>query len=456
MTATENVRTENKMGTAPVLPLILSMSFPAMLSMLVQALYNVVDSYFVSQLSENALTAVSLAFPMQNLLIAIAVGTGVGINSLVARRLGEKDQLAADNAAAHGLLLGLVNWVLFLVIGLFFAGPFIGAFTDIPDIFSMGSQYLSCVCIFSFGVCIEVNVEKTLQATGNMIWPMVFQLTGAVINIILDPIFIFGFLGVPAMGVLGAAVATVIGQILSMILALSVLFLGKNHAVAVKWREFRLSLQTVRNIYAVGLPSIIMQAIGTVMTVCMNAILIRFTETAVAVFGVYFKIQSFVFMPVFGLNQGVMPIMGYNFGAKNRKRMMEALRYGMLIALGIMLAGFLLFQFLSPQLLSIFNASEQMLAIGVPALRIISICFVPAAISILISTMFQAVGKGIYSMYVSVLRQLAVLVPAAFLLAGIGLEAVWFSFPIAEVFGFGSSIFLFLRLKKKVLSQLPG
>lgn len=228
------------------------------------------------------------------------------------------------------------------------------------------------------------------------------------------------------------------------------------HAVTVKWREFRFSSQTVRNIYAVGLPSIVMQAIGTVMTVCMNAILIRFTETAVAVFGVYFKIQSFVFMPVFGLNQGVMPIMGYNFGARNRRRMTEALKYGMLIALGIMLVGLLIFQFLSSQLLGIFNASEQMLTIGVPALRIISICFVPAAVSILISTLFQAVGKGLYSLYVSVLRQLVVLVPAAFLLSAVGLEAVWFSFPIAEVFGLGSSIFLFLLLRKKVLNQLPA
>lgn len=456
MTAAENIRNENKMGTAPVFPLILSMSFPAMLSMLVQALYNVVDSYFVAQISENALTAVSLAFPIQNLLIAIVVGTGVGINSLVARRLGERNQLAADNAAAHGLILGVFNWVLFLIMGLFFAGPFMEAFTDIPDILSMGTQYLSCVCIFSFGVCVEVNVEKTLQATGNMIWPMIFQLTGAVINIILDPIFIFGLLGVPRMEVLGAAVATVIGQIVSMVLALVVLFVGKKHAVTVKWREFRFSSQTVRNIYAVGLPSIVMQAIGTVMTVCMNAILIRFTETAVAVFGVYFKIQSFVFMPVFGLNQGVMPIMGYNFGARNRRRMTEALKYGMLIALGIMLVGLLIFQFLSSQLLGIFNASEQMLTIGVPALRIISICFVPAAVSILISTLFQAVGKGLYSLYVSVLRQLVVLVPAAFLLSAVGLEAVWFSFPIAEVFGLGSSIFLFLLLRKKVLNQLPA
>lgn len=453
--STDQVK-ENKMGTQPVLKLIITMSLPAMFSMLVQALYNIVDSYFVSMISENALTAVSLAFPIQTLLIAFAVGTAVGINSLVSRRLGEKKNEEADSAATHGLLLGVGNWVIFAVIGLLFSNLFFRSFTDINEIVSMGTDYMSIVCIFSFGVFIEVNIEKTLQATGNMIFPMVFQLIGAITNIILDPLFIFGvdWLGLPAMGVAGAAIATVIGQILSMIVALFVILVGK-HEVKISFRHFRPQWKTIKNIYAVGLPSIIMQAISSVMTIGMNAILISFTETAVAVFGVYFKLQSFIFMPVFGLTHGVMPIMGYNFGARKKKRLLLALKLGCIIALCIMAIGTLIFWICPDLLLSIFQASPTMLEIGCPALRIISICFIPAALGILFSTLFQSIGSGISSLIISLLRQLVVLLPAAFLLSNLGLNAVWFAFPLAEVFSLAASILIFTHLNKKMIQPMP-
>lgn len=444
---------QNKMGSAPMLGLILSMSLPAMFSMLVQALYNVVDSYFVAKLSENALTAVSLVFPIQNLLIAVGVGTAVGINSLISRRLGEGRREEADRAATHGIILGLLNWVLFALFGLFCSRLFIGAFTSTAEVVEMGTQYMSIVCIFSIGIFVEVNIEKTLQATGNMIYPMVFQLIGAVTNIVLDPIFIFGMFGMPKMGVAGAAVATVAGQILAMIVAAVVIFL-KEHEVTISFRGFRVNWNTVRNIYAVGFPAIIMQSIGSVMVMGMNAILIAFTETAVAFFGVYFKLQSFVFMPVFGLTQGVMPIMGYNYGARKKARLMSALKIGSVIALVIMACGMALFWAIPDGLLTIFNASEQMLAIGVPALRTISLCFLPAALGILFSTLFQAVGHGVSSLIISVLRQLVVLLPAAFLLAQIGLQPIWYALPIAEGFSLLASILLFVRMYRKTIKTM--
>ena len=436
-----------------MLGLILSMSLPAMFSMLVQALYNVVDSYFVAKLSENALTAVSLVFPIQNLLIAVGVGTAVGINSLISRRLGEGRREEADRAATHGIILGLLNWVLFALFGLFCSRLFIGAFTSTAEVVEMGTQYMSIVCIFSIGIFVEVNIEMTLQATGNMIYPMVFQLIGAVTNIVLDPIFIFGMFGMPKMGVAGAAVATVAGQILAMIVAAVVIFL-KEHEVTISFRGFRVNWNTVRNIYAVGFPAIIMQSIGSVMVMGMNAILIAFTETAVAFFGVYFKLQSFVFMPVFGLTQGVMPIMGYNYGARKKARLMSALKIGSVIALVIMACGMALFWAIPDGLLTIFNASEQMLAIGVPALRTISLCFLPAALGILFSTLFQAVGHGVSSLIISVLRQLVVLLPAAFLLAQIGLQPIWYALPIAEGFSLLASILLFVRMYRKTIKTM--
>ncbi len=448
----ENVQS-NKMGTAPMFRLIISMSLPAMFSMLVQALYNVVDSYFVAQISEDALTAVSLVFPIQTLLIAVAAGTGIGINSLVSRRLGEQRQEAADSAASHGVVLALVSWVLFVLVGLFVTEPFFMLFTSDAGIAGMGADYMRIVCIASFGVFVEINLEKTLQATGNMIYPMMFQLVGAITNMILDPAFIFGFWFIPAMGVAGAAIATVIGQIFSMLVAIYVIA-KKDHDVHISLRGFRVNWTTVKDIYAVGFPSIIMQSIGSVLVMGLNGILVTFSSTAVAVLGVYYKLQSFVFMPVFGLTHGVMPIMGYNFGARNKQRLLSALKIGCVVALVIMAFGTVLFWCAPDWLLSIFNASADMLSIGIPALRIISLCFIPAALGILFSTIFQAVGKGMYSLVISILRQLVVILPVAYFLAKLGLGYVWYAFPIAELVSFIASLVLYYVLYQKQIRTL--
>ena len=446
---------QNKMGTAPILPLIFSMSLPAMFSMLVQALYNIVDSYFVAQVSEKALAAVSLAFPLQNLLIAFAVGTAVGVTSLISRRLGQGLQEEANAAATHGILLAVATWVLFALYGAFFSTPFFHLFETDPEIIQMGDTYISICCVFSFGVFVEICLERTLQATGNMIWPMIFQLIGAVTNIIMDPILIFGWFGLPAMGVAGAAIATVMGQILAMVVAALVVTFGK-HDVHVSFRRFRLSWRTIKDIYVVGIPSIVMQSIGTVMTMALNGILSGFSTAAYTVFGIYFKLQSFVFMPVFGLNQGLLPILGYNYGARNRKRMMTAFRDGCAIALVIMAAGMAVFLAAPQWLLSIFNASAELLEIGIPALRIICTCFLFAALGIVCSTLFQAVGKGVYSLIVSLMRQLAALVPAAWILAKVTQQVVfvWWAFPIAECVSLVVSLLFFLRLYNKEIKHL--
>jgi putative MATE family efflux protein len=431
----------------PIFRLIVTMSIPAILSMMVQAMYNIVDSYFVAQISEDALTAVSLVFPVQILLIAVAVGTGVGLNSLIARRLGENRGEEADQAATHGLLMGVLNGLLFFLVGVFCSGPFLSSFTSDPELVAMGSTYMRIVCMYSFGVCIEINIEKILQATGNMVFPMMFQLIGAVTNMLLDPIFIFGLIGMPAMGVKGAAVATVIAQIFAMVVALLVLFF-KKHEVEIKFQSFRINWNIVRNIYAVGLPAIVMQSTGSAMVVGMNAILIGFTGTAVAVFGAYFKLQSFVFMPVFGLNQGLMPVMGYNYGAGKNHRLLSTVKIGCIIAAAIMGVGVAAFWIVPDRLLMIFNASDYMLQIGVPALRTISLCFLPAAFGIVFSTTFQAVGDGVKSLIISLLRQLVVLLPCAYLMSHIGLDAVWYAFPIAESVSLAASIFFYCRLKR--------
>lgn len=451
----EKSQAQNRMGSAKMLPLIFSMALPAMFSMLVQALYNIVDSYFVSQVSEKALAAVSLAFPIQNLLIAFGVGTAVGVTSLISRRLGQGRREEAGAAAVHGILLGIATWLVFAVYGGFFTTPFFQMFESDPEIVVMGDQYISICCVFSFGSFVVIMLEKILQATGNMLWPMVFQLVGALVNILLDPVFIFGYFGLPALGVTGAAVATVAGQILSMIFA-AVVMAVRPHEITISFKGFRLSWATVKNIYAVGLPAIVMQAIGTVMNMAMNAILSGFSTAAYTVFGLYFKLQSFVFMPVFGLTQGLLPIMGFNFGAKNKKRMLLALFQGCLIALVIMTVGMLVFLLLPDKLLGIFNASPELLAIGVPALRTICSCFVFAALGIVSSTLFQAVGKGSYSLVVSLMRQLVVLVPAAWLLARIfgEVNVVWWSFPIAETVSMAASVVFFLRLYQREIKDL--
>ena len=423
----------DKMGTMPVGKLLFSMSVPAIFSMLVQSLYNVVDSIFVAQVSEDALVAVSIAFPLQMLIIALALGVGVGTNALIARRLGEKRREEANIAANTGIVLSLINMALCRLVGLFLAKPFVGLFTQDAAIFTMGSQYLMIVMVFSVGVMIEMTCSRVLQATGNMIVPMISQLIGAITNIILDPIFIFGYFGVPKMGVAGAAVATVIGQILAMIFVLIVLKVGTHEVDIAPWRHHP-QMQAAKDIYRVGIPTFVMNAIGSLTTTAMNAILMGFSATAVAVLGIYFKLQSFVFMPIFGLNQGAMPILGYNYGAADEKRFTRTLALSFGVALAIMVIGTVLFWTMPEMLLKLFNGSDQMLQLGSYALRVLALCFLPAACSIIMTTMFQALGKGMMSLVMSLLRQLVFIIPLAWILGQLGgLGAVWFCYPAAEL-----------------------
>lgn len=453
MSQTENAK-ENKMGTMPVNRLLLSMSLPMMISMLVQALYNIVDSIFVSYINEDALTAVSLAFPIQSLLIAFGVGTGVGVNAILSRSLGERDFETADKSAENGLFLAAATYLVFLVVGLFIAKPFYLSQTKDERIVEYGVQYLSIVCIFSIGMLLQMMLEKLLQSTGKTLFTMITQSVGAVINIIFDPILIFGLCGFPKMGVAGAAAATIFGQCVAGFLALF-FNLKFNHEIRLRIKGFRPDLHIIGKIYAVGVPSIVMQAIGSVMTYGMNRILIGFTSTATAVFGVYFKVQSFVFMPVFGLNNGMVPIIAYNYGAGRRDRVIKTVRLAVCYAILIMAVGLAIFQ-LAPQfLLGLFNASDHMLSIGVPALRIISLGFLLAAFGIVSSSFFQALGNGVYSMFVSLTRQLIVLLPAAWFLSLSGnVTAVWWAFPIAEVCSFVLSLIFTFRINKKVVSHI--
>ena len=449
----ENTLKQNKMGTAPMLPLIISMALPAMFSMLVQALYNIVDSYFVAQYSTEALAAVSLAFPIQNLIISFAVGTAIGAGSLISRKLGEGNKKAAESAAAHSIVLSVITWILFVIFGITCSGLFYNMFESNPNIIEMGSEYLSIVSIFSVGVFVQISFEKMLQATGNMFWPMMIQLIGAVINIILDPIMIFGMFGLPQMGVAGAAWATVIGQLAGAVVGvLAMIF--KDHEIKVSLRGFRFNKTTIKDIYVVGIPTIVMNSIGTVMIMAMNAILAGFSAAAYTVFGVYFKLQSFVFMPIFGLSSGVMPIMGYNYGARNKARLMSCLKFAIIIAVSINAIGTVIFELFPKELLSIFNATDEIIAIGVPALRIISTTFVIAAVCIITSTLFQSVGKGVFSLISSILRQLVVLVPAAMVLSQISLTATWFALPISDVFALVVTIILFIIMYKQSIKNL--
>ena len=439
----------NIMQSETIPRLLFKMSFPMMLSMLIQALYNVVDSIFVAMVSETALTAVSLAFPLQNLLIAAAVGTGVGVNSLLSRRLGEGRTEEANAVASSALFLALALSVIFIAIGLFLAKPFLALFTDSSELLELSASYSRICLIISFGCMFSITIEKLIQATGNSVQPMTMQLTGAIMNIVLDPVFIFFF----GLGVNGAAIATVLGQIGSMVLAF--IFLKKNSYITIRLKDIRPKAKIIGEIYQVGLPTIIMNSIGPVMVSVINAILIGFSATAVSVFGVYFKLQSFVFMPVFGLNNGIIPILGFNYGARNRKRMTATMKLGLVVALTIMILGTLLFQLFPSELLSLFSASEEMYAIGIPALRIISLCFIPAAISIILISSFQATGFGLASMMVSIIRQLLVLCPAAFILSRFfGINGVWASFALAECFGLTFSVIFFIHVYKTRIRNL--
>lgn len=437
---------ENKMGTMPVPKLLLTMSLPMVISMLVQALYNVVDSIFVAKISENALTAVSMAFPIQNLMIAVASGTGVGVNALLSRSLGEKKPERAGSAARNGIMLAVLSFVIFAIFGffgseLFYKSQFSAAELaanpeGCEEIIRYGVEYMQIITIFSLGIFMQIICERLLMSTGKTIFNMITQGIGAIVNIILDPILIFGLAGFPELGVAGAAIATVAGQFIGFFLGL--IFNHKyNHEISISFKGFKPDMDIIRTIYSVGLPSIIMLSIGSVMTYGMNKILMTYTPTAVSVFGVYFKLQSFVFMPVFGLNNGMVPIIAYNYGARNKTRIMHTIRLSVTTAIMIMIAGLVLFQLIPETLLNLFmsdNTSADFVTIGVDALKKISISFLFAGFCIVISSVFQALGNGVYSLITSATRQLIVILPAAYFLGKyFGLSAIWYAIPIAEL-----------------------
>ena len=450
----ENMIEENKMGIQPINKLLLGMSLPIMASMLVQALYNVVDSIFVSRISENALTAVSLAFPIQSIMIALGGGMGVGVNAILSKALGEKDYESVNKSAMNGIFLSLINFVIFILVGLFVVRPFYVSQTSDAEIITYGVDYLTIVCCMSFGIYFQFIFERLLQSTGRTVCTMITQTTGAIINLILDPIFIFGMFGMPVMGVKGAALATVIGQIVAAIFAF-ILNIRVNKEIQLRFRGFRPDKEIIGKIYSVGLPSIIMQSIGSAMVYGLNKILIAFSSTATAVFGVYFKLQSFIFMPVFGLNNGMVPILAFNYGARKRERMVDTIKYSVIYALIIMTAGTLAFWLFTDKLLLLFAASDHMMSMGIPALRIISIHFPIAAFCIIIGSVFQALGRAVYSMINSIMRQVVVLLPVAYLLSLTGeVNNVWWSFPIAELMSFTVTMLFLIKINKDIISKV--
>ena len=459
----QNIR-ENKMGTKNINSLLLSMAIPMMISMLTQALYNVVDTMFVSGLGQDALTALSLAFPVQNLMIAIGVGTGVGTNALLSRSLGEKNFSKANKVAANGIFLCIASTVVIMLLGVFLSKPYFDSFGASSAVAQMGSRYLSICMLFSIGLFGQITYEKLLQSTGKTMLSMIVQLTGAVINIILDLIMIYGYLGFPKMGVSGAAIATVSGQIIALLLAIVINRRYNKEITISKSDILNPDKEIIKRIYSVGIPSICMASIGSVMTVCMNQIMRIFgaaaAATGQAVFGIYFKLQSFVFMPIFGLNNGMVPIVAYNYGAKNRERIKKTIKLSIIYACLIMVVGFSLFQLIPEKLLMLFDTGESdmknILAIGIPMMRYISISFLLAGYCIVAGSVFQALGKGGLSLIVSVCRQLVVLIPVAFLLALItrDITCMWLAFPTAEIVSITLSIIYMRMIYKKEINVL--
>lgn len=446
---------ENKMGVMPVSRLIITMSLPAMLSMLVQALYSLVDSMYVSRISENAFAALSMAYPAQHLMIAVMVGTGVGINALLSRSLGEKNQERADRAAGTGMFLAVVNSVLFAVLGILLSRFYFETQTDIGEITELGTEYLRIVTVCSFGMAAQVTFERLLQSTGKMFLSMITQSLGAVLNMILDPILIFGWFGLPAMGVRGAAIATVISQCTAAVLAL-IFNIAMNRDIKLKIREIRPRAEIIRRILAVGIPTAVMMSIGSAMIYGLNRILITFTPAAIAVFGAYFRLEHFVFMPVFGLTTSLVPIIAYNYGAGRKSRVLQAIKLSILYATAVMIIGFTPFQLIPAQLLWLFNPSAAMLEIGVPAFRIISISFIFAGFCVVSGSVFQALGSGLPGMLESLARQLIVLLPLAYVLSARGgLGAVWWAYPLAEIVSVVMSIGFMRYFYIKRIKPLP-
>lgn len=439
---------ENIMGYKPILPLVARMSIPTMISMIITGLYNVVDSIYVARIGSDALTAVSLAFPLQNLIMAIALGVGIGVNSSIARTLGEGKSDVASNIACHGIIIAFISYILFVVFALCSAHDFLGFFTSSQPIIFLGVEYLKTLSIFSFGLIIHITIEKILQSTGEMFLPMIFQAIGAITNIILDPIFIFGGFNIPAYGVKGAAIATIISQILAMVLAIYTLFFKKNK-ISVNFGNFRFDYSIVKSIFNVGLPTIFIQSLGSILVICLNSLLISYSEIAVAFMGIFFKLQTFVYMAIEGLRQGILPIVGYNYGASNGKRVFDTIKVSVFISLIFTISGTLVCNIFPIQIISLFDASEDMLSIGVNALKILSICFIPATFGIVFITIFQSLGMGFYSLIICLIRQIAIIIPLSYVLSGfIGLTGIWITFVIAEIIGALLSIILFKKVVK--------
>ena len=423
----------NKMGSMPIKRLLITMSLPSIFSMLIQAMYNIVDSMYIARLSGDALLAIGLVFPIQMASIAVAVGAAVGTNALIARRLGQKRQDHANQTATTGLLLSLFHGILCAIFGFLVSKAFLQLFTLDTNVVELGTSYLFIVMGFSFASHIQIMAERILQSTGNMVIPMFTQLLGAIINIILDPILIFGYFGMPALGMKGAAIATIVGQFIGMSVMLLIIYRGK-HDVKIEFKNFKLETVVVRKIYKIGIPVMIMNAIGSVATTMMNGILASISVAAVNSLSIYFKVQSFVFMPIFGMTQGAMPILAYNFGAKNKERFVKTVKLMFIASFAIMFVGTIIFWVYSEQLIMLFNPDQELLKVGSIALKIISIHFVIAAFGIVITTIFQSMGNGFIAMIMSILRQLVFIVPIAYIFAVyFGLNYVWLSYTIASL-----------------------
>ena len=447
----ETMQPENKMGTMPIPKLVFNMAIPMVISMLIQALYNIVDSAFVGKYSSEALEAVSIAFAIQNLMIAVATGTGVGINAMLSRHLGEKKFDSANKTANTGVFLAFCSYVLFAVIGLTVIRPFYEMQSDIEAVINYGEQYLVIITVGGFGIFGEIVGERLLQATGKTFYSMLTQGAGAIVNIILDPILIFGYCGAPRMGVAGAALATVIGQCVAAVLAL-IFNIKVNKEITLSLKSIvKPSLSEIKRIYSIGVPSIIMTSITSILTVGMNLILKQFSEDAITVYGVYFKLNSFIFMPVFGLNNGLVPILAYNYGAGKHDRIRKTIKLGMASAVAYMLLGFAVFELIPDKLLAIFSAGDSLLAIGIVAFRIIAISFIFAGVDIIGGTVFQAIGNPIHSLLMSVMRQLVIILPTAYLLSLLGtVDAVWWSYPLAEIVAFVMCIIFMRKTLNKI------
>ena len=453
--STKTLPQGNKMGTWPIGKLLVNMALPLVISMLVQALYNVVDTIYVSRISESAVTALGLAFPIQNLLIGCATGVGVGVNSLLSKSLGEQNYERANRTAGNGFMLSLLFFLGFLIFGIFFARPFFATQTSVPETLEGGSTYLTIVTIGSIGIFIEILFERLLQASGNAFQSMITQATGAITNIILDPILIFGWFGLPAMGIAGAALATVIGQWIAAILAMGLNLKYNKELKTLNRSHAKPDGYVIRSIMNVGIPSIIMVGIGSINNFGINQILQSFSETATGVFSIYFKLQSFFFMPLFGINNAVISIVAFNYGARNPDRMLKTLKLSVAAGLTIMLVGLAAFQLVPELMLSLFDPSPEFMSMAVRALRTISWCFPVAAVCIILGSTFQALGTGIYSTIVSLCRQLIVLLPAAWLLSKTGdVNLVWWAWPIAETMGLSMTVFLFLRNYRQRIKPL--